>query len=94
MEITVENPYNEIKQNIINNFFNKLYKNNICSYKNGIINDIQERCPFIIDILNDEFTLMKMTLGDGSILIFNLKWDERKNKHNQDLTYYKLIEIY
>lgn len=89
------NNYNEIKQNIIDNFFNKIYRNSICSCKNGIISDIKERCPFKIDILDNNYSMLKMELGNEIILIFNFEWEIKKyiNSTKNEIESYKLIKI-
>lgn len=94
----MEKNYNEIKQNLINNFFNKGYKNTIAD-KKIIISDMQDRCPFEIKMNEDDST-MEMILGNGINLIFNLDWQERFTLKAEGINKlvkhpcYKLISIY
>jgi len=89
------NNYNEIKQNIIDKFFNKIYRNSICSCKNSIISDIKERCPFNVDILDNDYTILKMVLGNNIILTFNFEWEIKRytNSTKIEIESYKLIKI-
>lgn len=73
--------YNEIKKNIIENFFNKMYKYGCCNNKMFIISDIQQRSMFPCKY--DEGTdVLTMVLGDGISVDFSFKWESREHINN------------
>ena len=86
--------FNEIKKNIIENFFNKNYKYSCVSVKNAIVNDIKTRSMFGLtyDIEKD---IMRMDIGDGIEIDFKFEWEEKTyhSSLNKDVKMYKLINI-
>ena len=86
--------YEEIKNNIIENFFNTHYLLTSCLNKDIIINDIKERMPFEVSWKTNDS--INMNLGDGINVVFNLKWESeiRKISSGKEYTNYKLIKIY
>ena len=85
--------YQEIKQNLIDHFFNTYYLWTCCSTKKSILSDIQKRCPFKTKILNNG-NLIYMYLGDNITLSFDLKWEQRTNENSKHImTSYRLISI-
>lgn len=82
--------YNEIKNNIINNFLNTHYLWSCVLTKNSVIHDIRKRCPFDIEI-NDDNDVLTMNLGDNIVIDFNLTWEKKVNVNN--IIVYKLVNI-
>lgn len=82
--------YNEIKNNIINNFFNTHYLWTCVLSKNIVIHDIKKRCPFDIEI-NSDNDILTMNLGDNIVIDFNFTWEKKVNTNNNVI--YKLVNI-
>lgn len=86
--------YNEIKQNIIDNFFNKGYLYTYACSKQAIIDKIFENTIFPINYYNND--VINMNLGDKVNISFKLNWEviTSVNKlNNKETKYYKLIKI-
>ena len=82
--------YNEIKKNIIENFFNKMYKYGCCNNKKFIISDIKERTIFPCEY--DENTdIMTLHLGDGIGIDLKFIWEVREHINNG--LCYRLIDF-
>jgi hypothetical protein len=82
--------YDEIKKNIINNFFNTYYLWSCVLTKNTVIGDIKNRCPFEVET-NTDNDILTMNLGDNIIIDFNLTWEKKVNVNN--IVVYKLVNI-
>lgn len=87
--------YNEIKQNIIENFLNKGYLYS-CGYKKeSIIGKIIENGIF--DTIYDYKTdVMTMKLGDNINIDFNFEWAESSYSNTNNTTnrtHYKIAKI-
>lgn len=85
--------YEEIKNNIIENFFNKYYRYTCVSVKNCIFSDMVERLPFPF-VYNSDSDSLTINLGNGVNINFNFKWDERENTNKFINKHYTLLEIY
>ena len=70
--------FSEIKKNIIDNFLNKYYRFTRISDKGMIFSDLEQRCPFPFTH-NDEYTEIKMTLGNGISINIYFDWEYRDN---------------
>ena len=81
--------YKEIKQNFINNFFNKIFTHSTVSVKNHIFEKMREYCPFKITPTFD-CTMLKVELGDDIVLNFNLEWNERETTNGHIYTLNKV----
>ena len=81
--------YEEIKNNIIEKFFNRNYRYTVVTCKQRIIDDINERLPFKT-ISDNSYDNIDIELGDNIVLSFNLYWE---TKNNGKLTMYKLMKI-
>ena len=79
--------YEEIKNNIIENFFNRNYKWTFGSKKQTIIANIKEHSIFPIDY-DYNTDILSMYLGNDIIINFNLIW---KTQTNNQSSVYKLI---
>ena len=77
--------YNEIKQNIINNFFNPNYKYTVYIAKKFIIDSMETRCIFPCTY-NEDMTIFTVTLGDGISIEFHFDWEHRDDT-------YRLVSI-
>jgi len=86
--------YNQITENIKNNFLNKGYLYT-CGYdKNGIIDKLIENSIF--DTHYDyEHDILNMDLGDNINIKFNFIWEQTSyiTKYNKEIQHYRLIEI-
>jgi len=76
--------YDEIKKNIIDNFFNRNYLWTSLISKNTIVNFIKEKSVFPIAGNGDMIT---MNLGNDISLMFILEWETTKDNR------YRLIKI-
>ena len=87
------NNYNEIRNNLIENFFNRNYRYTCVTCKNSVISDMKNRLPFNINCNND---VLYINLGNNVDLTFNLTW-EKKEKEDKvkkaPSIYYRLIKI-
>lgn len=77
--------YNEIKNNFVNNFFDKIFTHSTVSVKNHIFEKMKEYCPFTITPLND-CAMARIDLGDDIVLTFNLEWNERETSNGHIYT--------
>lgn len=82
--------YEEIKQNFIQKFFNKLYKYGCCTCKQFIVNDVQQRLMFPCKY-NEEDDVMTINLGDGVVVDVKFMWEER---HTGKIPSYRLVNIF
>ena len=73
------NKYTEIKNNLINNFFNPNYRYACVIDKKFVITDISKRLPFPFkyDYDND---IMTISLGNNINIDINFKWNFTENK--------------
>jgi hypothetical protein len=81
--------YNEIKKNIIENFFNRNYRYTVVSCRKRIIDDISERLPFVVTT-NNACDILVIYLGDNISISFALTWEV---KNNGSMTVNKLVMI-
>lgn len=87
------NNYNEIRQNLIEKFFNKNYRYSCVTCKSTVINDMQNRLPFNINYNND---VLNINLGNNIDLTFNLIWETKEQEDKVKKIpsiYYRLIKI-
>ena len=82
--------YNEIKQNFIDNFFNKIFVHSTVSVKNHIFEKMNTYCPFKI-VPGDDYETLTVIMGDGINLEFNVDWVK---KESSNLTLYTLNKIW
>jgi hypothetical protein len=76
--------YDEIKKNLIDNFFNRNYLWTSLVSKNTIVNFIKEKSLFPIAGNSDMIT---MNLGNDISIMFILEWETTKDNR------YRLIKI-
>lgn len=85
--------YNEIKQNILNNFLNKGYLYACGCKKEPIINKIIENKIFDTTY-NYDTDIMTMNLGDNVKIDFKFEWGQSSYLNNSNIIHYKLVKIY
>ena len=88
------NNYNEIKTNLINNFFNKHFRYTTVSTKKMLVESIDQLCPFACKF-NYENDNMTVILGNNINIDFHFifKESEYTNKLNYKTNSYKLVNI-
>lgn len=89
----MNNNYNEIRQNLIEKFFNRNYRYTCVTCKNSVINDMKNRLPFNINCNND---VLYINLGNNIDLTFNLTWEKKEKEdkvQKMPSIYYRLIKI-
>lgn len=86
--------YDEIRQNLIDNFFNKHYRYSRVSLRKAVFEDMKQRLPFPFTF-NDSCTSMQVILGNGISFIFNIHWEEKiyKNTMGREMRSHRLISI-
>lgn len=77
--------YNEIKDNFVNNFFDKIFTHSTVSVKKHIFEKMREYCPFDITTSSD-FNTLRIDLGNDIVLSFNIEWNERETNHGHIYT--------
>ena len=70
--------WEEVKANIVNNFLNKNYRYTCVLNKGIIFKDMKDRFPFPFEN-NNEYTNMKVSLGDNIFININYHWEEKEN---------------
>ena len=86
--------YNEIKQNIIKNFFNKGYLYACGCKREAIIDNIIDKSIFAINY-NYKNDILTMNLGNNISIDFSFNWEYKtyKNNFGREMPHYKLISI-
>ena len=88
--------YEEVKKNLIDNFFNTHYLWACCTNKDSMFKDIVKRIPFNVNYVHfADYEILEMDLGDGIKINFKFSWEERpyKNTHGKDMINYRLVSI-
>lgn len=85
--------YNEIKQNFIDNFFNKNFRYSVVSIKKAIVDKVEYAFPFkfIFEDKNDFISQLTLDLGDNVVLYFDLHWEKKILDNGKSL--YRLIKV-
>lgn len=89
---SVKNFYSTLRDNLLYNFLYKYYKCSILINKRCILSDLLKRCPFNVEVMNDDVSKIKFIIDEEQnfTITYEFIWEERPS---DDIVRYYLKDI-